>query len=567
MDRLDFATEAAQPGEEAPARPVHELHDTRHRVISYRARATTRFREYFPPDDPGLVVAAGEPGPFARDGDPVMINVPSSARPPAPRIAYAVPTFGWDRQTDTDIRLSRRVDSGVRVFLERPWFASGADERLGVVTSTIVDPDPALSPYVSRIGRDPLVVGDRASPILPFMVNAVESDTGLALDELPHHQVDVAGHAVDYDAERDLWSCDVVFSNFVAFSAPYRPFVRLALARYQPHSLDGMKLSPIVLLDWFHLAPDRSVVVTRDPGRPDQVQVMVTGSTYGATTAAAKGSAVEVTMQEQVSMLPDELGWRDAETTVLIDQPVIDSGPTLLWRGGLRLPASGGPFRLLVREVEEWPSDSGTATRTIYFDAVELPGPPPASGTAIPGGPTSGVEIIGWTRPAPLGTSATGSWQGQNVTLTGQLGTAFYAVGENLYEGFATASFAPALTQTTMIELKAGAGGEYTLTFPAPVRDPILWLGSLGSILTFDAGVVVTRLAGDDGFAVHGVRVIGAARNPVRQGDTLGPGDSNGTLQLQGTFTAVHFTTAPNFTGGSGDDGVFLQAGGTPAGN
>ena len=116
-----------------------------------------------------------------------------------------------------------------------------------------------------------------------------------------------------------------------------------------------------------------------------------------------------------------------------------------------------------------------------------------------------------------------------------------------------------------MLELRAAAGGEYTLTFPAPVRDPILWLGSLGSILTFDIGVVVTRLAGDDGFAVKGARVIGAERNPVREGDTLGPGDSNGTVQLHGTFKTVHFTTDPNFSGGSGEDGIFLQAGGTPA--
>lgn len=567
-DRLEFAAQSFQPGE-APVQPVHELHDTRHRMISYRARATTRFREYFPPDDPSLVAAAGAPGPFARDGDPVTVDVPSSARPPAPRIAYAVPTFGWDRQTDTDIRVSRRVDAGVRVFLERPWFASGTDERLGVVTLATLDPDPAISPYVSRIGRDPLVVGDRADPSLPLMPNAIESAGGLAVGELPNHLVNVDGHAVDYDAERDLWSCDIVFSNvLVASSAPYRPFVRLALARYQPHSLSGVELSPVVLLDWLQLTPDRAVLVTRDPGSPDQVQVMVTGSTYRATTTAATGSAVEVTVQERVPELPDELGWRDAETKVRLGQPAVGRGPTLLWRGALDLPAGDGPFRLLVRELEEWPSDTGTTTRTIYFDTVELPGPAAAqtSGTAVPGdGPASGLEVIAWTRPAQLGASATGSWQGHDVTLTGQLGTAFFAVGENLYHGFGTASFAPALTQTTMIEIKAAAGGEYTLTFPAPVRDPILWLGSLGSILTFDAGVVVARLAGDDGFAVHGTRVIGAARNPVREGDTLGPSDSNGTVQLRGTFNTVHFTTAPNFTGGSGEDGIFLQAGGTAA--
>ncbi len=48
----------------------------------------------------------------------------------------------------------------------------------------------------------------------------------------------------------------------------------------------------------------------------------------------------------------------------------------------------------------------------------------------------------------------------------------------------------------------------------------------------------------------------------VRTG-TLGPTDSNGTIRLNGTFTSITFTLVPNFAGGSGVDGVFLQVGGT----
>jgi hypothetical protein len=40
---------------------------------------------------------------------------------------------------------------------------------------------------------------------------------------------------VEFDAERDLWTCDVELDLCEA----YTPFVRLALARYQPSSIAG----------------------------------------------------------------------------------------------------------------------------------------------------------------------------------------------------------------------------------------------------------------------------------------------------------------------------------------
>ena len=43
----------------------------------------------------------------------------------------------------------------------------------------------------------------------------------------------------------------------------------------------------------------------------------------------------------------------------------------------------------------------------------------------------------------------------------------------------------------------------YTLQFGAPVTNPVLELGSLGSRLDFPAGTQITRLSGDSGFAVQ----------------------------------------------------------------
>jgi hypothetical protein len=50
----------------------------------------------------------------------------------APDVVYALPTFGWQRQTETNLKRSVRFGGGLRVYLRRPWFSSGAGELLGV---------------------------------------------------------------------------------------------------------------------------------------------------------------------------------------------------------------------------------------------------------------------------------------------------------------------------------------------------------------------------------------------------------------------------------------------------
>ncbi|MET0975691.1 MAG: hypothetical protein ABWX82_08475, partial [Leifsonia sp.] len=67
----------------------HEFGDTRHRYVDYTPTATTRFREYFPPeitDRPDLVTSVG---------DVLHLDVKSSARPEPPDVRYIVPTWEW----------------------------------------------------------------------------------------------------------------------------------------------------------------------------------------------------------------------------------------------------------------------------------------------------------------------------------------------------------------------------------------------------------------------------------------------------------------------------------------
>ena len=142
----------------------HELGDTKHRVIDYRFRASTRFPEYFHADllapDPGV------PGDDGRSvvGPTVSVSVPSSARPAAPVVHSVVPLFRWSDGTEPEQPVARRHGrrAGLRIFLERPWFSSGADELLGVLLAPGGDdtfgpppPDQSGFPFVSKWGGDP----------------------------------------------------------------------------------------------------------------------------------------------------------------------------------------------------------------------------------------------------------------------------------------------------------------------------------------------------------------------------------------------------------------------------
>ena len=125
----------------------HQLGDTRHRLVQYTATATTRFREYFPPE---VAATVGDDGILLTQhrGEPTALHVPSSRRPDPPEVAYVIPTYGWAETTSTlpvvggrqgqvvarPVRVTTRTRTGgLRVYLRRPWFSSGDGELLGVV--------------------------------------------------------------------------------------------------------------------------------------------------------------------------------------------------------------------------------------------------------------------------------------------------------------------------------------------------------------------------------------------------------------------------------------------------
>lgn len=356
----------------------HEFHDTKHRNVTYTAVATTRFKEYFPDS---LTANAAN---VTRTSQPVTISVLNSSRPAAPKPLYVVPSFRWESGTNAVWTTSKRSGGGLRVYLERPWFSSGEDELLAAMIWGCVPPPGSsfdtwsvpdlLKPYVTQWGKDPIWATSgppsRAMPLPEQFPNAVAIGTELTLEELSNLSFipfTAVGHQVHYDDQhgRRLWYCDIEMD----MGESYFPFVRLALARYQPHSVANAHLSRVVLAEFAQLLPDRTASVTFDPIDPTLLLLAVNGLTYGGPAAAV----VTATVQTGASGNGD-LAW--VPVSVITLTPHAFAGPDTLWTAQIVLPAPRGsrPFRLLIQEFEMFETDvSGSEQpRLVYADILNL---------------------------------------------------------------------------------------------------------------------------------------------------------------------------------------------------
>jgi hypothetical protein len=287
-----------------------------------------------------------------------------------------VPTFGWTEQT-TDLGLNRtrtRSGGGLRVFLDRPWFSSGAGEQLAVVlaTGTVLPGDHQLRDLVTQLGTDPAFRTEAPTSVFPAIGQfplAKDTKPSLTVPELADRGaagvVAAAVHDVEWDAERRRWTCDIVLPP----DRVYAPFVHLALARYQPNSLTGVELSAVATLEWAQLAPDRAATVLLDALDLTKVTVTVNGwSPAGSDTGP---NAVSAILQTASVPDPGDLDW----TTVgpVEGQSLTATGRpdgTTSWTGVVRLPKSRllTTYRLVITEEERF----GGGGRLVYSDAIRI---------------------------------------------------------------------------------------------------------------------------------------------------------------------------------------------------
>ncbi|MFE2165447.1 hypothetical protein ACFXB3_10310 [Streptomyces sp. NPDC059447] len=420
----------AHPSLPAPLRThraVHEFGDTRHRTVTYRFRATTRFREYFHDE---LLAADPELPPPDSDrahddgrsvvGPPVTVSVPSSAPPAAPIVHSVIPLFRWSDGTDTEQPMARRRGrrAGVRVYLERPWWSSGEGELLGVLLSGASAEDEF--PFVSRWGADPAWTGGTIPrrALEPLRLDSFARYSGIddrgrpgrpvtapKLLPLPGssrpQSVVVVGYQPQYNAERQLWYVDVALDPGSVSWA----FVRLAVARYQPDSVTGCHLSPPVLCDFVQLPPERTLRVGRTDDR--HVRVVVSGpvgtrepldgeaTPEALAEAIGRNRTVIARLQRRVAGIDSDLGWATVTTKALVGQGFGTDPFDYAWLAELdaettvplRRPEEPSDWRVTVEEWEHLPGDppapadtSAPATlirpvweeRLVYADEVAL---------------------------------------------------------------------------------------------------------------------------------------------------------------------------------------------------
>lgn len=352
------------------AAPRHLFNDTKHHVVQYRAVSTSRYQEYFPKN---------EDLDFTRVSNPVIVNVPASSRPLAPDVLYVVPTFGWQRQTETNMKRSVRFGGGLRVYMNRPWFSSGEGELLGVTLWSWKNGHlneanrDKFKSYFTQWGMDPIWQTDNLAnaPHTGSFPDAVSQDFDVSLEESSARlssgepgRVSVVGFEPQFDKSRGLWYADLTVDTH---TDTYMPFVRLALARYQPNALADAKISRVVMADFAQLTPTRSATATADPHHPKTLRVTVSGVAPRGPKPVVKGirqvhknpTQIFVSVQQKNQSVKSDLGWEDAGTDLVtvdvqIDDHISAQPDLIMWSGTVTFkeqPAAG-QFRLLIKEYE-----------------------------------------------------------------------------------------------------------------------------------------------------------------------------------------------------------------------
>jgi hypothetical protein len=361
---------------------LQEFGDTRRRKVTYTPVAVSRFQEYF---DPAL--AAGDPSAFSVNGVPVALDVPSSARPAEPVINLAMPAVSWDGEPPgPGWRTWRHTRRGgrIRLHLRSSWFSSGEGELLGVVVAK--DPFPAaqLWPHLSQTGRDPVFGTSNPAHWITAATVAGASDVPTDVF-LPEADGSITIVPFKPWVDRDnpgQWLAEIDLGAVTRSS--YTPFVELALVRYQPASIRGMHLSPVVRSDVVQLQPDRQVVVARE-------------GNVAVTTLSGIGPANPNTVEvwfERWNAPAGEQAPTPSPYFLSLDQPGVDASVRAWVRvpGGraegvlgqpipLLVPA-GAPetIRLVVRERENHqkpffdsnPVADELVNRVVFADAVRI---------------------------------------------------------------------------------------------------------------------------------------------------------------------------------------------------
>lgn len=268
-----------------PFEAIHDLGDTKRRIVTYRPVATTRFREYF------VGLEAGQQS-LVRAGESVVMDIPAARRPDPPQIHSVIPLLRHSRTVSNGQLTSTRSCIGVRIYLKRPWFTTGEGERLGVSVPTTAEfgntiaQFDALRDLVSRWGCDPFqsMAPGKAPHLVPEMIlNGKEQQDSAQIPDNPEGALGhtVIGLEVHFDAERDLWYADLELNLGSTQLINQRfPMLRLALVRFQPGSFEfSPECSRLVHTDFIPLLPNRTLTARKKlVGSQTVIELSISGA-------------------------------------------------------------------------------------------------------------------------------------------------------------------------------------------------------------------------------------------------------------------------------------------------
>jgi hypothetical protein len=308
--------------------------------------------------------------PISHRSPVVVRNVFASARPAAPDVHSVVPTFDWDRTSSNGTITSTRGLAGVRIWLKRPWWSSGLGEALAVLYRTGTgQPSESAARFVSVWGRDPLHAATNVRGSMADTAFPLRSGPSLGLRPPGGPIVRAVPHPVFFDDDRDMWYCDVDLNL-----GSYWPFVRLAVARFQPNAIvaadppgtpadSQLSLSPVVLTDIVQVAPSRVATVS---AQTSPIVTLVTVTLTGQRSIASQFTTVEAHVERQLVRRGGDLDWEElSEPTELT--PIDITGPVQEGterRSGilLLLPPRTQTYRyrLVVEEFERYRTDGSS---------------------------------------------------------------------------------------------------------------------------------------------------------------------------------------------------------------
>ncbi|GAA4126050.1 hypothetical protein GCM10022215_35080 [Nocardioides fonticola] len=305
-----------------------------------------------------IVTGVGVRGSVLRTSAPRTLTVRSGVRPEPVRPRYVVPSFTIVPGTSDGAGSSAaRLTSGLRLWLERPWWSSGDGEQLAVITgvdkATLGTEDTTrLEKLVTTYGADPALRAGESVPRTGALTSGTEVTRLPIAEELgstikPTATFTARMHDVAYDAERDAYWVDLTFADLAPGA-----FVRLAVARYQPlmaaaagtNLAEAVTLSRIVTLDPVQLLPARTARLSRSGGA---LVTRIGGKVHRGASEQTR-PVVRVSLQEKPGGGPDT-GWQTVAAAVGI---ATDTGYP-----DVSLPAaSASPQRrVVVEEFDRWP--------------------------------------------------------------------------------------------------------------------------------------------------------------------------------------------------------------------